>query len=202
MVLFCLYFGAQDGTSLRATLGQKPNHWLFILLRNIPRVQVHSLLSLFWCPRWDLNPHALQRTHLKRMCLPFHHLGLFYFSTNLVCAPLSNTRLNCCAVNLVFRGYGYDMVAYASCHGTSTIPPPGLVLLLRKSAQSISRVERSAKETFLIEVQKNQWFISQDHPRFHHSTKNKGRICKNVYTATIERIKPHFPYDFFSVSNY
>jgi hypothetical protein len=93
------------------------------------------------------------------------------------------------------------MVAYASCHRTSTIPPPGLVLLLHKSAQSISRVERSAKETFSIEAQKPMVGYS-DHARFQHSTKNKGRICKNVYNATIEGIKTTFSYDFFSVPNY
>ena len=30
---------------------------------------------LDWCPRWDLNPHTLRHTHLKRTCLPFHHPG-------------------------------------------------------------------------------------------------------------------------------
>ena len=34
---------------------------------------------LFWCSRWDLNPHALGHTHLKRTCLPFHHPSLFFW---------------------------------------------------------------------------------------------------------------------------
>ena len=25
---------------------------------------------LFWCERWDLNPHAIRHTPLKRACLP------------------------------------------------------------------------------------------------------------------------------------
>ena len=41
------------------------------------------------------------------------------------------------------------LAAYASEAYVSTIPPPGLILLFYKSAQSISRVEISAKETFL-----------------------------------------------------
>ena len=31
----------------------------------------------WWCPRGDLNPHTFRHTHLKRTCLPFHHLGIF-----------------------------------------------------------------------------------------------------------------------------
>ena len=33
--------------------------------------------DFFWCPRWDLNPHTRRHTHLKRTCLPFHHLGIY-----------------------------------------------------------------------------------------------------------------------------
>lgn len=29
-----------------------------------------------WCPGGDLNPHTRRHTHLKRTCLPFHHLGI------------------------------------------------------------------------------------------------------------------------------
>ena len=28
---------------------------------------------LFWCERWDSNPHGGCHTHLKRDCLPFQH---------------------------------------------------------------------------------------------------------------------------------
>ena len=28
---------------------------------------------LFWCERWDSNPHGVDHTHLKRACLPFQH---------------------------------------------------------------------------------------------------------------------------------
>ena len=34
-------------------------------------------LYYLWCPRGDLNPHTFRHTHLKRTCLPFHHLGKF-----------------------------------------------------------------------------------------------------------------------------
>ena len=32
--------------------------------------------DFFWCPEEDLNLHTLRHTHLKRTCLPFHHLGM------------------------------------------------------------------------------------------------------------------------------
>ena len=31
--------------------------------------------ALFWCEEWDLNPHVVRHTHLKRACLPIPALS-------------------------------------------------------------------------------------------------------------------------------
>ncbi len=75
-------------------------------------------LDYFWCPRWDLNPHTRRHTHLKRTCLPFHHLGIYWLTESVWyvypsrMSSVTRTRS---------RGYGSDIFAYAHCLRTSTI---------------------------------------------------------------------------------
>lgn len=46
------------------------------------------VLIFKWCPRRDLNPYTFRHTHLKRTCLPFHHLGKFSGSMSTsTCTP-------------------------------------------------------------------------------------------------------------------
>ena len=38
----------------------------------VPKQKGHprGVVFLFWCEEWDLNPHVVRHTHLKRACLP------------------------------------------------------------------------------------------------------------------------------------
>ncbi len=36
-------------------------------------------VALFWCERWDLNPHSVTNTPLKRARLPFRHARIKIF---------------------------------------------------------------------------------------------------------------------------
>ncbi len=38
----------------------------------VPKQKDHpdGVVFLFWCEEWDLNPHVVRHTHLKRACLP------------------------------------------------------------------------------------------------------------------------------------
>ena len=42
--------------------------------QSIPRTKTERpprwVVFLFWCEEWDLNPHVVRHTHLKRACLP------------------------------------------------------------------------------------------------------------------------------------
>ena len=42
--------------------------------RELPKnPDTHLGIRIFWCERWDSNPHGGCHTHLKRACLPFQH---------------------------------------------------------------------------------------------------------------------------------
>ncbi len=78
-----------------------------------------------WCPRWDLNPHTRRHTHLKRTCLPFHHLGIYRLTKNVWYVYLS--RMSSRFAETRSRRYDSDIIAYALRLRTSTIPPPGQI---------------------------------------------------------------------------
>ena len=46
---------------------------------------------IFWCKRWDSNPHGGCHTHLKRACLPFQHscsCRTHYTPALSICQPI------------------------------------------------------------------------------------------------------------------
>ena len=41
--------------------------------RALKNPNAHKGTRIFWCERWDSNPHGIHHMHLKRDCLPFQH---------------------------------------------------------------------------------------------------------------------------------
>ena len=49
------------------------SHALSRPIRSLKKPDVRKDIRIFWCERWDSNPHGGCHTHLKRDCLPFQH---------------------------------------------------------------------------------------------------------------------------------
>ena len=84
-----LWFSCECSEGMMAS-GKRSNQTFYFLIQNYRFISSSKQFSspvlynvqknrypkgylLFWCERWDSNPHGGCHTHLKRACLPFQH---------------------------------------------------------------------------------------------------------------------------------
>lgn len=69
------------------------------------------------CWRWDLNPHRLLYTHLKRTCLPFHHSSSFtyyYITNSLILQTPERDKYYLDKMQINFSNSGKDIFVHSN----------------------------------------------------------------------------------------